>query len=199
MASRILVLLSGGVDSSALLCLGAEVVGALHVSYNPATSPYETRAASTVARKTGVSLHTMSVVGPPLGRMGDAPGTPGPRVMAGRNLWLAAFAVGEAARVGADVVWCGAIAEDRAAYPDCRAEFWAAADRLCRDTYGIGVEAPLVGHPKTRAVELCLRAGLLDLTWSCYAPLKSKPCGGCDSCRSRAAAVAGAHAIGQRA
>lgn len=177
-----LVLLSGGIDSSVLLWRARDPV-ALFVDYGQPARAEELAASAALAAARGCSL-MVSTVTMDLGRMSDAAGVAGPRVVGGRNLILVGLGVNAALASGRDVVWLGAQAGDSADYPDCRANFVTALDRMNRTAYGVGVDAPLV---------LCSRASLAaearlrvpqGLTWSCYAPSSpGVPCGACNSCK----------------
>lgn len=187
-----LVLLSGGVDSAAVATLDAD--HALFVGYGQPVVAKECAAAARVAQRLGIPFSSVSVVGLDTSAMHDAAG-PGARVVPGRNAVLLAVAAARAAGLGLDTVRIGAIADDHADYSDCRPAFVDALSSVLIAAYGVRVEAPLAMHAKVRAVELCLRAGVLDLTWSCYVH-GPKPCGTCNSCVSRASAISAAHRLG---
>lgn len=187
-----LVLLSGGVDSAAVATLGAD--HALFVGYGQPVVGREHAAAVRVAHRLGIPFSSAAVVGLDTTPMHDAPGA-GARVVPGRNAVLLTIAAARAAALGLDTVRIGAIAGDYADYPDCRPAFVAALSAALEAGYGVRIEAPLAAHPKVRAVELCLRAGVLDLTWSCYVH-GPRPCGNCNSCAARASAIEAAHRLG---
>lgn len=187
-----LVLLSGGVDSAAVATLGAS--HALFIGYGQPVVRQEGVASRRVARRLGISYSTVSVVGLDTSAMHAKAGA-GPRVVPGRNAVLLTVAAARAAALGLDTVRIGAIADDHADYADCRPAFFKALSEVLHATYGVSIEAPLVSHAKVRAVELCLRSGVLDLTWSCYVH-GAKPCGMCNSCVSRKNAERLAHRLG---
>ncbi|MBM4020556.1 MAG: 7-cyano-7-deazaguanine synthase, partial [Planctomycetes bacterium] len=74
-------------------------------------------------------------------------------------------------------------------YPDCRAAFYEAANRLIElgtrpDTH-ITVETPLIALRKVDVVRLGLALGApFELTWSCY-QAEGSPCRNCASCCRR--------------
>ena len=118
-----------------------------------------------------------------------------------RNIIFLAVALGVAEARGLDVVHIGVNAVDYSGYPDCRPEFLEAFRRVAAVGQKRGVEgspveirAPLIDRPKADIVRLGTELGApLELTWSCYRPGPGPvPCGGCDSCRIRAAGFAGA-------
>ena len=90
----------------------------------------------------------------------------------------------------------GVNAIDYSGYPDCRPDYLEAYQRLAdlasrsgREGHGTQLWAPLVEWSKTKIVEEALRLNVpIDSTWSCYAGGEA-PCGVCDSCRIRDAAL----------
>jgi 7-cyano-7-deazaguanine synthase len=106
-----------------------------------------------------------------------------------RNAVFLSQAVSWAEVLGAKAVYYGAVSADSSGYPDCRAEFVEAFNRLVdagtRPETTIEVRAPLVDLTKADIVRLALKLGLpLDLTWSCYSR-NDLACGVCDSCALR--------------
>lgn len=177
-----LVLLSGGIDSAVMLFRARSPI-ALFVNYGQRAHREELAAATALCKARGCQL-LVSAASMDTGRMDDAPGVTGPRVVAGRNLILVSLGVNAAASVGASVVWLGAQAGDAADYPDCRASFIAPLDRLSRAAYGVGVEAPLVMSSRANLAAEARHRIPPGLTWSCYAPASpGVPCGACNSCK----------------
>jgi len=106
-----------------------------------------------------------------------------------RNAVLLSMAVSWAEAIGARAVYYGAVSADSSGYPDCRASFVDAFNRVVsegtRPTSGIRVTAPLVNMSKPEIVEMATYMGLpLELTWSCYTR-NDLACGECDSCALR--------------
>lgn len=189
------VLLSGGVDSAVAAATLREAGRRLHllfVDYGQPAARQEERAARRLAEGLQVPLSVLRCP-LPLGRMGDPPGAPGPRVVPGRNLALVALGASHALRVGASAVALGVIADDAWAYPDCRPGFLRDTSRLLIKTYGIRLEAPLRAWPKTRVLIEAEALGIpLAGCWSCYTPLpgddgetEGRACGTCNGCRAR--------------
>ncbi len=119
----------------------------------------------------------------------------------GRNTVFIALGLSLAEARGAERLVLGVNAIDYSGYPDCRPDFLAAfqtladlASKAGRQGHGIRLWAPLVNWDKTRIVREALRLGVpIASTWSCYAG-GAQPCGLCDSCRIRDAALAEAGA-----
>lgn len=90
----------------------------------------------------------------------------------------------------------GINAVDYSGYPDCRPDYLAAFQNLAdlatktgREGKGAQLWAPLLQWSKTKIVQEATRLKLpIADTWSCYAG-EEKPCGICDSCRIRDAAL----------
>jgi 7-cyano-7-deazaguanine synthase len=202
------VLLSGGMDSATCLALAARdapPVRALTVLYGQRHAR-EIRAARAVAHHFHVKDHRVvrlpvaallsSALTDRSRRLPSARrrhhGIPATYVPA-RNTILLSVALGYAESVGADSIYLGINAVDYSGYPDCRAEFLRAFQRLARLATRAGVEegklisirAPLVRMGKADIVRLGTRLGVpWEQTWSCYAGGRS-PCGRCDACRLR--------------
>jgi 7-cyano-7-deazaguanine synthase len=201
------ILLSGGLDSATTLAL-ARAQGldcyALSVAYGQRHSA-ELDAATRVARALGVLEHrTMRVDLAGIGgsaltdsriAVPEAPtaGIPSTYVPA-RNTLLLALALGWAEVLGSQDIFIGANAVDYAGYPDCRAEFIAAFERMAVFATRAGVEghpcrvhAPLISWTKAQIICEGLRLGVdFGATVSCYqADEFGHACGRCDSCRIR--------------
>lgn len=114
----------------------------------------------------------------------------------GRNTVFIALGLSLAEAKGASRLVLGVNAVDYSGYPDCRPDYLAAFQTLAnlasksgREGHGAELWAPLVHWSKTDIVRQALRLGVpIGTTWSCYSG-GEKPCGLCDSCRIRDAAL----------
>lgn len=114
----------------------------------------------------------------------------------GRNTVFIAIALSLAEAQQATAIYLGINAIDYSGYPDCRPEYLSAFQHLATLSSKAGLEgnapelvAPLVHDSKTDIVRRALRLGVpIDQTWSCYKG-GEHPCGLCDSCRLRDAAL----------
>lgn len=185
---RILVLLSGGIDSAALVGKALQTrktldVGCLFVDYGQPSYVQEGRAAYAIAGHfTGVTIGN-AYCRVSLGDM--ATGTDA-HVVPARNLVLLALGANYALSRGFDEVWLGAISEDYLHYADCRLGF---AKQLSKATsmLGVAVKYPWVEEQCNKAAVLeAARAYGVPLkdTYSCYGPAV---CHECPSCLERAA------------
>ena len=119
-----------------------------------------------------------------------------PTYVPGRNTVFIAIGLSLAEAKGAQRLVLGVNAVDYSGYPDCRPDYLDAFQTLAhlsskagREGRGIQLWAPLVSWSKTRIVDEALRLGVpIEHTWSCYSGGES-PCGVCDSCRIRDAAL----------
>ena len=174
-----LVLLSGGVNSAALLWAYSDVA-ALFVNYGQPAAKQEYDAAKALCDLRGCKLRAVSVA-LPLANMANEAGEAGPRVVPGRNAVFLSLGFAYAAEMRCSAVAIGSHAGDWSDYPDCRPGFMSIFAWIGNSTYGVDIKAPAFNR---EAALLSLeKAGAAGLTWSCYAPKAGKPCGGCDSCK----------------
>lgn len=210
-----LVLLSGGLDSTAALAwavhkAGAERVRALFFYYGQPAQNDEVCAAGRAADAFGVPLSTVAIADalrPFVGASGllagvedhvDGPGV-NPAFVPGRNLVFLATAASHARGYFPDatrlVLVVGFCREDASGYPDCREEFVRSASEALTVGSGIDVHvaAPWVRLPKTDILRHFANSATLPLlarSWSCYRG--TTPCGTCTACVVRQRAFAGA-------
>jgi 7-cyano-7-deazaguanine synthase len=206
-----IALLSGGLDSATAAALAIEAghrVIALSLDYGQ-RHRRELQAAAAVAAALGISEHhtlpvnlaawggsalTDASIAVPTGGVetGVIPSTYVP----GRNTVFIALGLSLAEARGARTLVLGVNAVDYSGYPDCRPDYLTAFQTLAdlatkagREGHGPRLWAPLVSWSKTEIVHQALRLGVpIDATWSCYSG-GNAPCGVCDSCRIRDAAL----------
>lgn len=210
MTTRAVVLLSGGLDSATVLAL-ARAAGrecnALSFAYGQRHRT-ELAAAARVAAALGATTHRVVDL-PALGEHGgsaltdrsiDVPtelgaGIPVTYVPA-RNTVFLALALAWAEVIDAREIHIGVNAVDYSGYPDCRPPFIAAFELMANLGTRAGIEgrpftvhAPLMSMSKAEIIRTGHRLGVdYALTVSCYdADADGRACGGCDSCRLRAA------------
>jgi len=204
---KAVVLLSGGMDSAAVVAMAREpgvAVHALSVRYGQRhTSELDAAAAvasarGAVAHKT-VNVDLRSIGGSALTDDIDVPEAGGEGIpvtyVPARNTIMLSVALGWAEVLGANDIFCGVNAVDYSGYPDCRPEFIQAFQTLANlatkagvEGAGIQVHAPLQFLSKADIVREGVRLGVdFGLTVSCYnADDQGRACGHCDACRLRA-------------
>lgn len=210
---KAVVLLSGGMDSAAVVAMAREqgfAVHALSVRYGQRHTS-ELLAADRVAAALGVAAHKTVDVdlrafgGSALTDDIEVPeaggaGIPSTYVPA-RNTIMLSLALGWAEVLGAADIFCGVNAVDYSGYPDCRPEFIDAFERLANlatkagvEGAGIRIHAPLQHMGKADIVREGVRLGVdFGLTVSCYrADAAGLACKHCDACRLRADGFAAA-------
>ncbi len=200
------VVLSGGLDSCVTTAIANEeyTIALLHVRYSQRTQAREYRSFYDIAnfykvpkprilvteldylKKIGGSSLTDSSISPEDSNISDdIPITYVPF----RNTHLLSIAVSWAEVIKAEKVFIGAVEQDSPNYPDCRAEYYTAFNRLVevgtRPSTNIKVITPLLSMNKSEIVKkgIELRAPL-HLTWSCYEN-NDRACGHCQSCMLR--------------
>lgn len=208
---KAVVLLSGGMDSAAVVALAREqgfAVHALSVRYGQRHTS-ELDAAAVVATALGavahktVSVDLRSIGGSALTDDIDVPEAGGEGIpvtyVPARNTIMLSVALGWAEVLGASDIFCGVNAVDYSGYPDCRPEFIAAFQTLANlatkagvEGAGIRVHAPLQFLSKADIVREGVRLGVdFGLTVSCYnADAQGRACRHCDACQLRAAGFA---------
>ena len=204
-------LLSGGLDSATAAALALEagyrVIG-LSFDYGQ-RHRRELQAAASVASCLGLAEHLVISVNLaswggsaltdaaiPVPSAGVQEGVIPSTYVPGRNTVFIALGLSLAEARGAERLVLGVNAVDYSGYPDCRPDYLAAfqtladlASKAGREGQGTRLWAPLVEWSKARIVREALRLRVpVESTWSCYSG-GSQPCGVCDSCRIRDAAL----------
>tara|TARA_Y100001963_G_scaffold62783_1_gene87568 strand:- start:112 stop:690 length:579 start_codon:yes stop_codon:yes gene_type:complete len=183
--SKVLILMSGGVDSTVLAHLaGDRLGGLLFIDYGQPAADQERRAVHQWAAPRGVEVIGLACdLSGVDDHMRTGVGSNGLRILPGRNLIFAAHAINVAKSRGWAEVWIGANAGDEP-YPDCRPAWVSALDALSQADTGIRLVAPLVGMTKAEIIERAMGERIdLAQTWSCYQPTPTgAQCGTCHSC-----------------
>jgi len=204
-------LLSGGLDSATAAALALEaghrVIG-LSFDYGQ-RQRRELLAARHLATRLGLTDHLEVAIDLAawggssltdrhldLPQDGVQPGVIPSTYVPGRDTVFIALGLSLAEARGADRLVLGVNAVDYSGYPDCRPDYLDAfqtladlASRSGREGRGAHLWAPLVAWDKPRIVREALRLGVpIADTWSCYSG-GERPCGVCDSCRIRDAAL----------
>ena len=209
--STAIALLSGGLDSATAAALALEagdrVIG-LSFDYGQ-RHRRELDAAAAIAKHLGLAEHhciavnlaswggsALTDASISLPTDGTEDGCIPPTYVPGRNTVFIAIGLSLAEARGAARLVLGVNAVDYSGYPDCRPDYLNAfqdladlASKSGREGHGAQLWAPLVEWSKVRIVEEALRLGVpIATTWSCYSG-GAAPCGVCDSCRIRDAAL----------
>jgi 7-cyano-7-deazaguanine synthase len=222
LASKAVVLLSGGLDSTTTLAIakaeGFEVY-ALSLRYGQ-RHQVELDNASYVAKAIGVSQHIMVDIdlrlfgGSALTSDIEVPkyrsqlemgsGIPVTYVPA-RNTIFLSFALAWAEVLEANNIYIGVNALDYSGYPDCRPEFIDAYENMANlatkaaveGSHRIKIHVPLIHLTKAQIIQRGLDLGVdYSITSSCYDPAPNgAPCGHCDSCQLRAKGFAEAGVV----
>ncbi len=200
------VLLSGGLDSCVTMAIAREShnIALLHIGYGQRTQTREYNAFRSIARFynipetriLAIELDFLRKIGSssltdhnmPVSKDKTHAGIPNSYVPF-RNTHLLSIAVSWAEAINADSIYIGAVQQDSPDYPDCRAEYYEAYNKLVevgtKPSTKIKVVTPLLNMSKSEIVKKGIEiAAPLQLTWSCY-ERNDKSCGHCQSCRLR--------------
>jgi len=202
-----IVALSGGLDSCVAAALTARDarLALLHVTYGQRTAARERRAFDELAdfyavpngRRLVADIGYLAQIGGSSltdpraeipGAHGLGRGIPSTYVPF-RNTHILSVAASWAEATGAERIVLGAVEADSSGYPDCRAAYFEAFQRLLdvgtRPETRIRVETPVIGMSKADIVRTGVELGApLGLTWSCYRS-GELACGACESCALR--------------
>ncbi len=205
MRKKAVVLLSGGIDSSTALYIAREKgyeCSSLIFDYGQ-RHRRELESAKRISREAGCRYRTLKIELPwkgssltdkkksvPKGRaLGKMKRTIPSTYVPARNAIFLSFALSYAEALGARRIFIGANSVDFSGYPDCRAPFLKAFERMAEKGTRIGaagkkvsIEAPLLSKRKSEIIKEGRRLRVpYEYTWSCYEG-KQAPCGSCDSC-----------------
>ena len=126
-----------------------------------------------------------------LGRPNRVP----PTYVPARNTIFLSYALAWAEVLGAFDIFIGVNTTDYSGYPDCRAEYISAFERMANLATAAAVEGrglyhintPIINMTKAQIILVGTKLGVdYSLTHSCYDPDRNgRSCGRCDSCRLR--------------
>ena len=201
-----IVLLSGGLDSCVTTAIAnaKHTIALLHVGYGQRTQTREYNSFRFIARFYNVpetrilaieldflrKIGGSSLTDPNMSVDKDNTNAGIPTsYVPFRNTHLLSIAVSWAEVIRAEKIYIGAVQQDSPDYPDCRAEYYEAFNRLVevgtKPTTNIKVVTPLLDMNKAEIVKKGIElAAPLHLTWSCYEN-NDKACGLCQSCALR--------------
>ena len=203
---RVVVLLSGGLDSATVLAIASQKYDCYTLSFDyHQRHRSELKAAADLSKLFGVRQHlvikldnaifagsalTDDSIDVPLDQPDGIPVTYVPA----RNTVFLSHAMALAEVIGAFDIFIGVNAVDYSGYPDCRAEYIKAfsdmanlATKAAVDGNHLTIHTPLIDKTKAEIVQAGHALGLdYSKTVSCYkADERGRACGLCDSCRFR--------------
>lgn len=179
---KVMVLLSGGLDSATVLAsYRGHIRAAVAFDYG---QPHgiELERAREIAALEDVPLDVLRV--PTMPKVDEV-------VFAGRNAVLISMAASFALSKGFFNVAIGCNYSDWERFPDCRPDFVKAMASALKGGYDVNLWAPLLRMSKTQVVELAKELSVpIERTWSCYAPTdRREPCRKCAACIVREKAI----------
>ncbi|HSQ50942.1 MAG TPA: 7-cyano-7-deazaguanine synthase QueC [Nitrospiraceae bacterium] len=207
MSSRVVVLASGGLDSTVTAAIAKQEgyeLFFLTIAYGQRHA-VEVERARQVAAALGAANHLVmsldlraiggsALTGPatvPKDREGNERSRTIPvTYVPGRNLIFLSIAAAHAEVVGASLIYFGANVLDYSGYPDCRPDFIRAFETAVKEGTKAGMEgrslqvkAPLLRLTKAEIIRQGVELRVpFHLTHSCYDPVGDQACGRCDSC-----------------
>jgi len=211
-ARRAVVLLSGGLDSTTAFAVArAEGFDCYALSFDYGQRhDRELDSARRLAAALGAKEHLVlrldlraiggsaltADIPVPKGRSHEAMGTGIPvTYVPARNTIFLSHALAWAEVLESQDIFIGVNMYDFSGYPDCRAEYIEAFERMANLATKAGVEGrsrltihtPLIRMTKAQIVKRGAELGVdFGLTWSCYEPQPDgRACGACDSCLLR--------------
>mgnify|MGYP001561843420 CR=1 FL=1 len=200
---KAVISLSGGMDSATVLALAASEgrkISCVGFNYGSKHNRYENLAASSLADHYKVPFRLIDLSGImkgfvsnlmkgekeiPEGHYEDS--SMSLTVVPARNIIFASILAGIAWSENAKEVWLGIHSGDRAVYPDCRPEFFAAMNEaISLGTDGkIRLKAPFLSINKVGILETGLKLKVpYEKTRTCYKD-QSISCGRCGACQER--------------
>ncbi len=212
MATKAVVLTSGGIDSTTTMAIAASEgyeIHALSFRYGQ-RHDLEIESAKRIAKALGAREHLVLEI--ELGRIGGSALTadievPKSRsageIQAGipvtyvpaRNTIFLSYALAWAEVIGAEDIFIGVNAVDYSGYPDCRPEYISAFEKMANLAIKEAVEGKMMIRIRTPLIHLTkaeiIRKGIelgvdYAFTHSCYDPKPDgRACGECDSCLLR--------------
>lgn len=204
---KAIVVLSGGQDSATCLALackrhGAERVAAITFEYGQRHA-LETSFARKLAKRFGIAWHkvvrlsfyrdlTTNALMDPSAAIKKRRGSSCPTtVVEGRNAMFLLSAGVWAKSLGAKELWTGVSQADYSGYPDCRAPFIRAQQKMMRLAmeWPFRIVTPFMDMTKAEEWALADRLGIINVieneTLTCYRGIPGKGCGRCPACRLR--------------
>lgn len=192
---RIVVLASGGVDSSVMTLLLKKEnheLFPLFIDYGQLSKDKEWTACQNVCRFLGLWPHRMDISGfgesIPSGITNSKFDIEKDAFLPTRNLLFLTLGAAYGYTKSANVIAIGLLSNP--IFPDQTADFVQAAQRSISISLGVNIRilAPLICLDKLDILRLACKHGLpLDLSYSCHSGNEA-PCGQCISCKERMAA-----------
>ena len=210
--SKAVVLLSGGLDSTTVLAMARDEGFAcycLSFQYGQRQSIELERAKENSVKLGAVDNLVLKIgldiiggsaltgeIEVPKGRSFDDMDAGIPQTyVPGRNTIFLSYAMAWAEVLRADDIFIGVNALDYSGYPDCRAEYISAFEKMANlatkagteEKRSLAIHAPLLHMTKKEIILKGVSLGVdYAATHSCYDPdREGAPCGECDSCRLR--------------
>ena len=184
--SKVLILASGGLDSSVLLALYSKLnydINIMYVDYGNINALNEQVALAGLLNKFNIpktKVNTVTLKMPFNDSM--VTGNSNDPYVCMRNMILISLAVSKAEELDIPEVVLGLIDVDEP-YRDSDSYFIANMNKVSAESCGVNVKAPLINLKKQQVYDLgkSLGVSLTDI-FSCFTPVSDAPCGKCPAC-----------------
>ena len=211
MNKKAIILLSGGIDSTATLVYAIKEdykCYAISFDYNQ-KHKIELEYAKEIAKKYNVIEHKIIKLDlniltesalisgnkevPKYNDIKDLPKNIPVTYVPARNTLFLSYALSWAESINAGNIFIGANKDDYQGYPDCRPEFYKKFEELANigtsfvdKTEKIKILTPFINSTKEEIIMFGIENNIdLSKTFTCYEPIDGKPCGKCYSCLVR--------------
>lgn len=211
MNKKAIILLSGGIDSTATLVYaikeGYECY-AISFDYNQ-KHKIELEYAKKTAKKYNVKSHKIIKINldiitqsallsgnnevPKYKDINELPNEIPVTYVPARNILFLSYALSWAESIKANNIFVGANKDDYQGYPDCRPDFYKKFEELANigtsfveKTEKIKILTPFINSTKEEIIIFGIENNIdFSETFTCYDPIDGKPCGKCYSCLVR--------------
>ncbi len=211
MSKKAIILLSGGIDSTATLVYAIKQefeCYAISFDYNQ-KHKIELEYAKKIAKKYKVKEHKIiklninnitksalinkNIKVPKYKYSKDLPVNIAVTYVPARNTLFLSYALSWAESLGITKIFVGANLNDKNGYPDCRPDFFKKFEELANigtsfinSKEKINIITPFINSKKEEIINFGIQNDIdFSDTFTCYEPINNKPCGQCYSCTIR--------------
>lgn len=189
MKEKVLILASGGLDSTVLIHLYHKLGYDIHLMYidhNNKNKDQELQMLETIIKNLEIPRDNLIVTKTelPWSKSGTLNGNNSANYYVElRNLVFTSLALSYAEANAIEYVALGLIYSENCPFPDSNLDFLYKMDALARDTIRASVVAPLINASKEDVYNLAKAFGI-NKWFTCFSPVDNNPCGKCPACNA---------------